>query len=75
LELGDLNYVQEKDKHVIINLDGSSDFSVKIFDAQGKLVSETKNQKMIDLTRENNGVYLMTILVGQKTVQTRFLID
>lgn len=75
LELGDLNYVQVKDKHVIINLDGSSDFSVKIFDAQGKLVSETKNQKMIDLTREHNGVYLMTILVGQKTVQTRFLID
>jgi len=75
LELGELNYVQVKDKHVIINLDGSSDFSVQIFDAQGKLVSNTKNQKTIDLSKENNGVYLMTILVGQESVQTRFLLD
>jgi len=75
MELGELNYVQVKEKQVIINLDGSNDFSVKIFDAQGKLVSNTKNQKTIDLSRENNGVYLMNILVGEQTVQTRFLLD
>jgi hypothetical protein len=75
LELGEVNYVQVKDKHVIINLDGSSDFSVKIFDTQGNLVSESINQKMIDLSKQSNGVYLMNILVGQQTVQTRFLLD
>ncbi len=75
LELGEINYVQVKDKHIMIMLDETSDFSVKIFDAQGKLVSNTKNQKMIDLSKENNGVYLMTILVGQESVQTRFLLD
>jgi methionine-rich copper-binding protein CopC len=75
LELGETNYVQIKDKHIFIHLDGSSDFSVQIFDAQGKLVSDTKNQKMIDLSKENNGVYLMTILLGQENVQTRFLLD
>lgn len=75
LELGEMNYVQVKDKHVMIILDGTSDFSVQIFDAQGKLVSNTKNQKTIDLSKENNGVYLMTILFGQENVQTRFLLD
>ena len=75
LELGEMNYVQVKDKHVIIMLDGSSNFSVKILDAQGKLVSDTKNQKMIDLSKENNGVYFMNIEVGQHTVQTKFLLD
>ena len=75
LELGEMNYVQVKDKHVMIMLDGSSDFSVNIFDAQGKLVSNTKNQKMIDLSKEENGVYLMNIVFGQQTVQTRFLLD
>jgi hypothetical protein len=75
LELGEMNYVQVKDKHVMIMLDGSSDFSVNIFDAQGKLVSTTKNQKMIDLSKEENGVYLMNIVFGQQTVQTRFLLD
>ena len=75
LELGEINYVQVKDKHVNIMLEGSSDFAVKIFDAQGKLVSDTKNQKMIDLSKENNGVYFMSILAGQQTVQTRFLLN
>jgi hypothetical protein len=75
LELGEMNYVQVKDKHVMIMLDGSSDFSVNIFDSQGKLVSNTKNQKMIDLSKEDNGVYLMNIVFGQQTVQTRFLLD
>jgi len=75
LELGEMNYVQVKDKHVMIMLDGTSDFSVQIFDAQGKLVSNTKNQKTIDLSKENNGVYLMNIVFGQQTVQTRFLLD
>jgi methionine-rich copper-binding protein CopC len=75
LELGEINYVQVKDKQVIIKLDGSSDFSVKIFDAQGKLMSDTKNQKTIDLSKENNGVYFMNIMVGQQTVQTKFLLN
>ena len=75
LELGEINYVQVKDKHVNIMLEGSSDFAVKIFDAQGKLVSDTKNQKMIDLSKENNGVYFMSILAGQQTDQTRFLLN
>lgn len=75
LELGEMNYVQVKDKLVMIMLDGTSDFSVQIFDAQGKLVSNTKNQKTIDLSKENNGVYLMNIVFEQQTVQTRFLLD
>jgi hypothetical protein len=75
LELGELNYVQVKDKQVIINLNGTNDFSVKIFDAQGKLVSDTKNQKTIDFSREKNGVYLLNILMDEQSVQTRFLLD
>lgn len=38
-------------------------------------MSDTKNQKMIDLSKEENGVYLMNIVFGQQTVQTRFLLD
>jgi len=75
MELGEMNYVQVQEKRVNIHLDGSSDFSVKIFDAEGKLVSDTKNQKMIDLTGQKIGVYMMNIFIGQKTIQTRFLLD
>lgn len=75
MELGEMNYVQVQEKRVSIHLDGSSDFSVKIFDAEGKLVSDTKNQKMIDLTGQKIGVYMMNIFIGQKTIQTRFLLD
>jgi len=39
------------------------------------LISDTKNQKTIDLSKENNGVYFMNILFGQQTVQTKFLLN
>jgi hypothetical protein len=39
------------------------------------MVSESVNQKIIDLSKEKNGIYLLSIVVDGQPFQTRILLN
>jgi hypothetical protein len=74
-DLMQTNIVRVQDKNVLILFDGAKELLVKIYDAQGKMLSESVNQKIIDLSKEKNGIYLLSIVVDGQPFQTRILLN
>jgi methionine-rich copper-binding protein CopC len=73
-ELEQQSYVQVIEKNLFIKVE-TKDFSVKIYDTQGRLVSDTKNQTIIDLSKEKNGIYLINVMLENQLIQTRILLN
>ncbi len=73
-ELEQQSYVQVIEKNLFIKVE-SKDFSVKIYDTQGRLVSDSKNHTIIDLSKEKSGVYLVNLMLENQLIQIRILLN
>ena len=67
--------IQVKERHVILQMDAVIDFCLKIYDTQGKLICETKNQKNIDLSKEKSGIYFINIEYDNQIDQSRIFLE
>ncbi len=60
----------------IFNIDVKNNtFSVQVMDVAGKVVLKKNNAHVIDLTHQNEGIYFLTIISGEKVVNQKVLVS
>jgi photosystem II stability/assembly factor-like uncharacterized protein len=58
-----------------LNIEIEGEFEYQVFDLNGKLVLQGKNQKQIDVSELNTGTYLIEVKLMDKTLKSKFLVN
>ena len=66
-------YPNPANKTLNIDFETDSEFTIRIFDMQGKEVAKKSNSKTIDVSSYSNGIYMLQILSNEGVATKRFV--
>jgi methionine-rich copper-binding protein CopC len=74
-QLNNQSLLQIKDKHILLNLDNSKEVVVRVYNAEGRLLIDAKDQNNIDLSKEKNGIYLLNVQYDGQVLNSKIMLD